>query len=105
MATRNVAEVRSTLDDELRALLARVRPSPAELVSLWPATKRKRLAVFILESAGAPQIIARLWTQDCHSPDIDGRARHPSHGRMPVFFELRDGRTVVIPLRLLKGDA
>jgi hypothetical protein len=36
VARRNIAEVRSTIDTELRAVLARVRPSPAELVLLWP---------------------------------------------------------------------
>jgi hypothetical protein len=102
---RNVAEVRSTLDGELRAVLARVRPSPAELVSLWPPRKRKHVAVFIRESSGEPQIIARLWTMDFDSAADGEHATGPAGGRVPVFFELRDGRTVVVPLRILEAAA
>jgi hypothetical protein len=105
VATRKVAEVRSTLDGELRAVLARVRPSPAELVSLWPARKRKHVAVFIRESSGEPEIMARLWAKDFDSAGNDGRAAVPSRGTVPVFFELRDGRTVIVPLRILEEAA
>ena len=104
MATRNTAEARSTLDHELRAVLARVRPSPAELVSLWPERERKHIAVFIRESSGEPQIMARPRTEDGSSADNNGRARHPSRDRVPVFFELRSGRTVVVPLQSLERD-
>jgi hypothetical protein len=102
---RNVAEVRSTLDGELRAMLARVRPSPAELVSLWPPGKRKHVTVFIRESSGEPQIIARLSAMDFDAAAEDGRATAPTGGKVPVFFQLRDGRTVVVPLRILEEVA
>ena len=39
------AELRPDVDDELLALLVRVRPSLLELVSLWPEGQQKQLAL------------------------------------------------------------
>jgi hypothetical protein len=99
-AIRNVAALRPALDDELRELLARVRPSPAELVSLWPSGKRKHVALFIRASSGAPSIVARL-REDPFDPG--GSDAHRTRGAVPVTFELGDGRTIVVPLRLLEA--
>ncbi|HTB73474.1 MAG TPA: hypothetical protein VK762_09540 [Polyangiaceae bacterium] len=97
---RHEAETSSKLDDELRALLARVRPSPAELISLWPSGKRKHVALFIRESSGAPLIVARLREDP---PDHHGADARRTRSTVPVTFELDDGRTVVVPLRLLEA--
>ncbi len=97
---RHEAELSCKLDDELRALLARVRPSPAELISLWPSGKRKHVALFIRESSGAPLIVARLREDPRDNYRSDA---HRTRGAVPVTFELGDGRTVVVPLRLLEA--
>jgi hypothetical protein len=58
------------------------------------------VALFIRESSGAPLIVARL-REDAR--DLRGAEAHRTRGSVPVTFELGDGRTVVVPLRLLEA--
>jgi hypothetical protein len=90
------AELRPDVDDELLALLARVRPSLLELVSLWPEAQQTQLALFIRTSpSGDPHVCARL----C-SGDRGGHQSEPARSRdeVPVTFDFGDGRTMVLPL-------
>jgi hypothetical protein len=93
-------ELRPDLDDELIALLARVRSSLLELVSLWPEGQQRQLAVFVgTTPSGEPEICARLCSGD--RGDHRGKSARPrarSRDELPVTFELGDGRTIVLPL-------
>jgi hypothetical protein len=98
-AVRRATEVRPDVDDELLALLARVRPSLLELVSLWPVGQQRQLALFIgTAPSGDAQIRARLRGDrgDERRESTGGRAR--SRDDLPVTFELGDGRTIVLRL-------
>jgi hypothetical protein len=102
MGTRYVtAGTESAIDGELRAVITRARPSPEEIVTIWPARMRKRVSVFIrVESTGEARVSARL--DDAHEQvDMiapkrtrDGRR---SLGGRPLLVELADGRTVLVP--------
>jgi hypothetical protein len=94
------AELRPDVDDELLALLVRVRPSLLELVSLWPEGQQKQLALVIgTAPSGDPHICARLCSGD--RGDHQGESARPrarSRDELPVTFELGNGRTVILPL-------
>jgi hypothetical protein len=92
--------LRPDLDDDLLALLARVRPSLLELVSLWPEGQQKQLALFVgTARSGDPQVRALLCSGDRgdHRGE-SARSRARSRDDLPVTFELGDGRMMVLPL-------
>jgi hypothetical protein len=78
-----------------------MRPMLREVVSLWPAGQRGRLALWIRrDEAGRPQIRARLRDHDF---DLSDAAREVRRIRNDVamVFELDSGRTVTAPWRSL----
>jgi hypothetical protein len=97
------SSVRSSggVEPGLRHLAASARPTPHEVISLWPAEQRAHLVLWIrLDEAGKPQICARLRDLDLGQPDLTREVRR-IRGDIPVVFELDGGRTVVVPWRLL----
>jgi hypothetical protein len=88
-------------DEELRAILASVQPSPAELLSLWPAARHGQLVLVVrVDHAGAASIAARVRQHDFDAGEraLARRVRR-IRGDVPVVFMLRDGRVVVVPMR------
>jgi hypothetical protein len=88
-------------DDELRAILAMVRPSPAELLSLWPAERHGQLVLVVrVDDTGAASIAARVRQHDFDAGEraLARRVRR-IRGDVPVVFVLADGRVVVVPMR------
>jgi hypothetical protein len=82
--------------DEQRVgeLVARVRPSPEEVVSLWPRERRSELVVVIrVDDRGEPSIQVRLRERDGTDAVLTRRVR----GDVPVVLE-DGGRAVVVPL-------
>jgi hypothetical protein len=89
------------VDEELRAVLARVRPPPAELLSLWPAERRGQLVLVVqVDEVGAASIAARVRQHDFDAGEraLARRIRR-IRGDVPVVFMLQDGRVLVVAMR------
>jgi hypothetical protein len=95
------ALTRGGADDELRAVLATVRPSPVDMLSLWPVERRGQLVLVVqVGETGAASIAARARQHDFDAGEraLARRIRR-IRGDVPVVFVLKDGRVVVVPLR------
>jgi hypothetical protein len=96
------------LQVELRGVVALLRPSPEEILSLWPEHRRHDLVVWIIvDAAGGVQVAARLREHDFDAGGL-GVAREVRRirGDVPLVFELPGDRKVVVPLRKVSaGDA
>jgi len=102
MARAALAE-RSSLDDEIRTVLPRLRPSPVEIASLWPADRRERVFLVVsIDAAGNTAIQARTRDEDrgACAADLLRRLRRVRND-VPVVFDWGDGRSIVVPLRAL----
>jgi hypothetical protein len=95
---RNAAARALPGDRALDELLARARPSVAEVLSLWPASRRKDVVVWVrIDQEGETTIDARL-----REPHLD-HAVPRIRGDAAVVFELGSDRRVVLPSRSLRG--
>jgi hypothetical protein len=95
------------LQVELRGVVALLRPSPEELLSLWPEYRRHDLVVWILvDAAGSVQVAARLREHDVDAggPGVAREVRR-IRGDVPLVFELPGERKIVVPLRWVQIDA
>jgi hypothetical protein len=91
----------SGVDPELRQLAASARPTPRDVISLWPANQQAHLVLWIRrDEAGKLQICARMRDVDLGRPDLTREVQR-IRGDIPVVFELDGGRTVVVPWRSL----
>ncbi len=92
-------------DAELRALAASARPAPEEVLSLWPASQRERLVLWIRrDGTGNAEVRARLREHDLDAGDLAkdlARQARRIRGDVPVVFELGEGRSCVVPLASL----
>lgn len=94
------------LQVELRGVVALLRPSPEEILSLWPQHRRDDLVVWILVDAdGGVQVAARLREHDFDAggPGIAREVRR-IRGDVPLVFELPGERKIVVPLRWVQID-
>jgi hypothetical protein len=103
LARKSLAHGSSEVDSELRQLAARARPTPREVISLWPPKQRAHLILWIrLDETGKLQICARVRDGDLGQPDLTREVRRIRRD-IPIVFELDGRRTVVVPWRLLEA--
>ena len=87
---------RISLAPEVESALAEARASLIELRSVWPASQRDRLVVWVrADEAGGNVVGARLRAaaEAVHVPND-----------VPILVELPGGRTVVVPWRAFSGQ-
>ena len=96
------ARPRAPLDTEVRELVTSAGRAPREVISLWPADRRRRLVVSIRRDEGR-QVQVRAWIRggDLDAPNA-ARIR-AIRGDVAVVVELDSGRTVIVPWRSLES--
>jgi hypothetical protein len=96
VAARATLSPPRSVDDELRDILRRVRPSPAELLSVWPTARRAHVVLVVrVDQVGEASISARQRERAAGDGDPELARRLRRLGRaIPVIFERPEGTTV-----------
>jgi hypothetical protein len=77
-----------------------LRPSPEELLSLWPESRRHDLVLrIVIDAAGGVQVAAQLREHDFDvgGPGVAREVRR-IRGDVPLVFDLPGERKIVVPL-------
>jgi hypothetical protein len=98
---------RVAVDADLRAVVARLRPSPEELLTLWPPDRRRHVVFIVrVDGSGEASVRATLREHARASGDLAlVRRLRAIQGDVPVVFERADRDDVVVPWRSLADDA
>jgi hypothetical protein len=97
---------RFAIEQTARLAIASAKPSPRDILSLWPSDQRERLVLWAFVGPANEVAIAARFRKHA----FDGALRALSHdlrrirGDVPVVVELHDGRTIIMPLRALSAD-
>ena len=82
-----------------RELVRNAQPSPAELLTLWPAELRLRLVLLVrVDESGGVEVSARLREHDFEpsAPNLARQVRRV-RGDVPVVVHTPGARPVVVP--------